>query len=100
MTTEPLPQPPVLWVTVEQVQQRQALWTYRLFEDKPGSPRSGTIPNRGFQSYKFCYSYTELCAWLLMYGFTPPPPDYFAPTRQEQDEGAVSILRPVMTHIR
>jgi hypothetical protein len=100
MQTEHPPHQTVVWVTVEQVQQRQTLWTCRLFEDKPCSPSYGTIPNRGILPYKFCYSYTELSAWLHLYGFTPPPPDYFAPTSQELDEGAGSILRPVMTSPR
>jgi len=93
--TEPLPHPTAVWVTVEKVQQRRTRWTYRLDEDKPRSPRSGTNLNQGFLSCKFCFSYLELCAWLRLYRFTPPPQDYFAPTRQELDEGAESILRPV-----
>ena len=98
--TEHLPHQTVVWVTVERVQQRRTWWTYRLSEDKPCSPISGTNLNRGFPPYKFCYSYTELSAWLRLYGFTPPPPDYFAPTRQELDAGAGAILRPVMTRPR
>ena len=100
MGTEPLPHQIVVWVTVEQVQQRQTRWTYRLSEDKPCSPHSGTSLHRGFPPCKFCYSYFELSAWLRLYGFTPPPPDYFAPTRQERDAGAGAILRPVMTRSR
>jgi len=100
VTTEPLTHSTVVWVTVEQVQQRRTRWTYRLFEDKPCSPLSATNLNREFPPYKFCYSYTEFSAWLRLYGFTPPPPDYFAPTRQELDAGAGSILRPVMTRPR
>jgi len=100
MRTEHTPHPTVVWVTVERVQQRRTRWTYRLCEDKPCSTISATNLNRGFPPYKLCYSYTELSAWLRLYGFTPPPPDYFAPIRQELDAGAGSILRPVMTRIR
>ncbi len=100
MGTEHLPHQTVVWVTVEQVQQRRTWWTYRLSEDKPCSPSDGTDLDRGFSPCKFCYSYTELSAWLRVYGFTPPHPDYFAPTRQELDAGAGSILRPVMTRPR
>ena len=100
MESEHLPPQAVVWVTVEQVQQRQSRWTYRLSEDKPCSPLSGTNFHRGFPPYKFCYSYTELSACLRLYGFTPPPQDYFAPTRQERDAGAGSIVRPVMTRSR
>ena len=95
MGTEHVPHQSVVWVTVDQVQQRRPWWTYRLYLDKPGSPRSRTMLNGGHRPYKFWYSYIELSAWLRLYRFIPPPEAYFAPTRQELDEGAESILRPV-----
>ena len=95
METEHLPHQIVVWVTVEPVQQRRTQWTYRLYLDKPLSPRARTIFNGRHPPYKFCYSYMELSAWLRLYRFIPPHEDYFAPTRQERDEGADSILRPV-----
>src|SRR5262249_3403068 len=93
--TEHLPPQIVVWVTVEQVQERRPWWTYQLYLDRPCSPRSRMINNGGHPPYKFCYSYFELSAWLRLYRFIPPPESYFAPTRQELDEGAESILRPV-----
>jgi hypothetical protein len=93
--TERLPPQIVVWVTVEPVQQRRPWWTYRLYLGKPRHPRFGPILNGGHPPYKYCYSYLDLSAWLRLYRFIPPPEDYFAPTRQERDEGAESILRPV-----
>jgi len=98
--TEHLSRQTVIWVMVIGVKEPQTQWTYRLSADKPCSPSDGTNLDRGFSPCKFCYSYTELSAWLGVYGFTPPPPDYFAPTRQELDAGAGSILRPLMTRPR
>ena len=100
MTTEPLPQPPVVWVTVAGVQHSRRRWTYTLTEDNPGRLNDGTSGDRPIPPDMLCCSYPELFDWLYLYGFTPPPPDYFAPTPQEQDEGAEAILRPVMTRIR
>ena len=37
MGPQHLPHQIVVWVTVEQVQQRQTRWTYRLSKDKPCS---------------------------------------------------------------
>ena len=96
MTTEPLKHSSVVWVTVENVQRLRTLWTYRLSEDKPDSSRDGTLLARGIPTDWLCHSYTELCVWLQTYGCAPPPPDYFAPTPEELDEGAESILRKVM----
>ena len=95
MTTEPLPQPPVVWVTVEKVRQLRTLWIYRLSEDKPGSLRDGPLLARGIPTDRLCHSYTELCVWLQRYGCAPPPPDYFVPTHEELDEGVGSIVRRV-----
>jgi len=95
MTTELPPDPIVVWVTVDKVHQPRTLWTYLLSEDEPASPGSGTIKDREIPTDNLCYSYTELCAWLRTYGFTPPPQDYFAPTRVELDEGAEWIVRPM-----
>jgi len=98
--TEPMPHPTVVWVTVAGVQHSPTRWTYTLTEDKPGSLNDGTRGDRPVPADKRCDSYHELVDWLCLYGLTPPPPDYFAPTWREQDEGAESILRPVMTRIR
>jgi hypothetical protein len=95
MTTEPSSDPTVIWVTVDKVLQPRTLWTYLLSEDEPASPDYGTIKDRGISIDKLCYSYTELCAWLRTYGFTPPPQDYFTPTREELDEGVEWVVRPV-----
>ena len=96
MTTEPLPQPPVVWVTVEKVRQLRTLWIYRLSENKPGSPRDGSLLARGIPTDRLCHSYTELCVWLQTYGFAPPPPDYFTPTPEELDQDAKWIVRGVV----
>jgi len=98
--TEPLPHPTVVWVTVAGVQHSPTRWTYTLTEANPGSLNDGPSGDRPLPSDKRCDSYFELFDWLCLYGFTPPPPGYFAPTPREQDEGAASILRPVMTRIR
>ena len=95
MQTVPTPHPTVLWVTVEKVQQPRTLWTYRLSEDEPVSPIDGTTNTRGIRSDKLCYSYLELFDWLCLYGFNPPPPDYFLPTPEELDVGFEWIVRPV-----
>jgi len=93
--TEQFPHQIVIWVTVEHVRQRRTWWTYQLYLDKPCSPRSRTILNGGHPPYRFCYSYIELSDWLRLYRFVPPHEDYFAPTRQERDDRAESILRQV-----
>ena len=98
--TEPIPIPTLVWVTVAGVQQPRTLWTYTLTEGNHGSRTDGTSDDRPLPTEKRCYSYLELCDWLCLYGVTPPPPDYFAPTFQELDEGAESILRPVMMRPR
>jgi len=98
--TEPMPDPTLVWVTVSGVQHSPMLWTYTLTEGKFGSLNDGTSGDRPLPTEKRCYSYLELFNWLCLYGFTPPPPDYFAPTFQELDEGAESILRPVMMRPR
>lgn len=95
MTTEQPSPRTVVWVTVEKVHQPRTLWTYLLSEDEPSGPRSDPILGRGIPTDKLCYSYTELCAWLRTYGFTAPPPDYFAPTPEELHEGVEWIVRPV-----
>ncbi|HKC95932.1 MAG TPA: hypothetical protein VKB81_18100 [Nitrospira sp.] len=95
MATEPLTNPSVVWVRVSGVKEPGTQWTYLLSQDDPNSPGYGMIRDRGISSDKLCYSYTALSAWLLIYGFTPPPQDYFAPSRQELDAGAGSILRRV-----
>jgi hypothetical protein len=95
MTTEPPPDPIVVWVTVAKVQQPRTQWTYLLSENDPSGPRSDPILRQGIPTDKLCYSYTELRAWLLTYGFTPPPPDYFAPTPEELAERAEWVVRPV-----
>src|SRR5215831_2956750 len=60
----------------------------------------GWMPVVNKSLFRPCRSYTELCASLHTCGFAPPPPDYFAPTPQERNEGAESILRQVMTRPR
>ena len=95
-----MPNPTVVWVTVAGVQHTPTRWTYMLTEDNPASLNDRTSGDRPLPTEKRCYSYPELCDWLCFYGFTPPSANYFAHTRQEQDEGAKSILRPVMTRIR
>jgi len=95
-----MPNPDVIWVTVAGVQQSLTRWTYTLTEDNPGGLNDGASRDRPLPTDKRCYSYLELCDWLCFCGFTPPPPDYFHPTPQERDEGAESILRQVMTHLR
>jgi len=96
VTTEPLPQPPVVWVTVAGVQQPRTRWTYTLSEDLPGSPNDSPIRDRPLPNNKLCRSYAELFVQLYRYGFAPPSPDYFTPTREEIDEGIESILRRVI----
>ena len=100
MTTAHTPHPAVLWVTVAGVQHSPTRWTYTLTEDKSGSLTDGTSGDRPLPTEKVCYSYLELFDWLCLYGFTPPPSDYFAPTPEELAEGFDWILRPVMTRIR
>jgi len=95
-----MPNPTALWVTVEKVQMPRTHWTYTLTHNKPGSQTNGTLRDRLLSPDKVCRTYTELCAWLHTYGVTPPPPEYFAPTPQELDEGAESILRQVMRRLR
>ena len=82
--TEPPPRPSIVWVLVEGVRKPRTQWTYRTYrltEDKPDM---------------LCRSYAELCVWLYTYGVTPPPPDYFTPTPEEQAEGVEWIVRGVM----
>ena len=100
METEPMRIPTLVWVTVAGVQHSPPRWTYTLTEGNHGSLNDGTSGVRPLPIEKRCYSYLELFDWLCLYGFTPPPPDYFAPTFQELDEGAESILRPVMMRPR
>jgi len=95
-----MPIPTLVWVTVAGVQHSPTRWTYTLTEGKSGSRTDGTRGDRPLPTDKRCYSYLELCDCLCLYGVTPPPPDYFAPTFQELDEGAESILRPVMMRLR
>ncbi len=95
MATEPLTNPGVVWMMVSRVKEPRTQWTYLLSQDDPNSPSYGMIRDRGISSEKLCYSYTALSAWLLIYGFTPPPQDYFATSRQEREEGAESIVRQV-----
>lgn len=95
MTPEQPPHTTVVWVMVNGVKEPRTQWTYLLSENEPGSPGYGTIHDRGISTDKLCYSYTELSAWLGTYGFTPPPQDYFTPTRKELDEGIEWIVRPV-----
>ncbi|HKC95466.1 MAG TPA: hypothetical protein VKB81_15720 [Nitrospira sp.] len=64
-------------------------------EDRPGSPKDGTIRDRSIPTDKLCHSYAELCVWLYAYGCLPPPPDYFTPSQEEIDDGIESILRRV-----
>ena len=92
--------PIVVWVTVAGVQHSPTRWTYTLTEDNPRSLNDGTSGDRPIPPDMLCDSYLELFDWLCLYGFTPPPPDYFAPTPQELEEGDESILRQVMTRIR
>jgi len=95
-----MPFPTVVWVTVAGVQHSPTRWTYTLTEDNPGSLNDGTSGDRPIPPDMLCDSYLDLFDWLCLYGFTVPPPDYFAPTCQEQNEGAESILRQVETRIR
>ena len=99
VATEPLPQPTTVWVLVEGVHKPRAQWTYRTYTlsaDEPGSVREAKLHDRPIPTHKLCHSYTELCGWLYNYGVTPPPPDYFTPTLEEQAEGVESIVRGVM----
>ena len=98
--TEPMPIPTLVWVTVAGVQHSPTRWTYTLTEGKSGRLNDGTSGDRPLPTEKLCYSYLELFDWLCFYGFTPPPPEYFAPTFRELDQRAQSILRPVMTRGR
>ena len=97
MKTAPTPHPTALWVRVAGVQHAPTRWTYTLTEEKSGSRTDGTSGDHPIPIDTLCSSYLELCDWLRLYGFTPPPPDYFGPTPQELEEGAESILRQVMT---
>jgi hypothetical protein len=94
--TEPMPIPTLVWVTVAGVQHSPPRWMYRLTEGNRASLNDSTI---GLTD-RLCCSYLELFHWLCLYGFTPPPPEYFAPTFRELDQRAESILRPVMRRIR
>ena len=94
--TEYLPHSTVVWVTVAGVQQPRTRWTYTLTQDIPGSPNDSPIRDRPLPTDKLCRSYAELFVQLYRYGFAPPPPDYFTPTREEIDEGIESILRRVI----
>src|SRR5262245_54611099 len=94
--TEYLPHSSVLWVTVAGVRSSRTRWTYTLTEDKPSSPNDGSLRERPLPTDRLCRSYAELRLWLLTYGWPPPPPDFFTPTREEIDEGIESILRQVM----
>jgi len=94
--TDYTPDAPVVWVRVAGVQNSRRQWTYTLTEDNPGSSKNGTLRYRPTPTGKLCHSYAELCVWLYTYGCAPPPPDYFAPTHEEMDEGIESILRRVM----
>jgi hypothetical protein len=89
------PYSPVVWVTVAGIRDSRRRWTYILTEDRPGSPKEGTIRDRPIPTGKLCHSYAELCVWLYAYGCLPPPPDYFTPTPEEIDDGIESILRRV-----
>jgi len=100
VAAEPLNNASVVWVMVSRVKELRTQWTYLLSEDEPRSARYADVHDRPILRDKLCRSYTELSMWLRHYGFRPPPLDYFAPTPQELDEGAESILRPVMTRIR
>ena len=90
-----MPFPTVVWVTVAGVQHSPTRWTYTLTEDNPGSLNDGTSGDRPIPPDMLCSCYLDLFDWLCLYGFTPPPPDYFAPTREEIDEGFEWIVRPV-----
>ena len=96
MGTEPPPYSSIVWVIVDKVQQPRTLWTYLLSEHEPAKPGFGMLYNQGIPRDKLCFSYTELCARLHTYGMTPPPPDYFTPTSEEQAEGVDSIVRGVV----
>jgi len=100
METEPPPCPRIVWVIVDKVQQPRTLWTYLLSEHEPVKPGFAMIYYQGIPRDKLCFSYNELSAWLVTSGFTPPPPDYFAPTPEELAEGLEWIVRPVMTRLR
>jgi len=89
------PYSPVVWVTVAGIRDSRRRWTYILTEDRPGSPKEGTIRDRPIPTGKLCHSYAELCVWLYAYGCLPPPPDYFTPNPEEIDDGIESILRRV-----
>jgi len=94
--TDHPPYSPVVWVTVAGIRNSRRRWTYTLTEDTPASPNDGTTCEHPLPTDKLCHSYAELCVWLYTYGCAPPPPDYFAPTHEEMDEGIESILRRVM----
>jgi len=100
MRTEAPPQSSVLWVTVGKVHEPRTRWTYTLTEDTPGTSNDGPMRDRPVPTERLCRSYAELCVWLQTYGYPPPPPDYFAPTPEEVDEGIESILRRVMMRPR
>jgi len=82
------------------VQHAPMRWMYTLTEANPGSLHDGTSGDRPFPTDKLYQSYLELFDWFRLYGFTPPPPVYFAATPRELEEGAESILRQVMTRLR
>ena len=88
---------PVVWVTVGIVQLPRTLWTYWLSEGRAVSPSYGPLFGRGNATYMLCYSYTELFTCLrIICRETPPPRDYFTPTRKEVDHGAKWIVRCVV----
>jgi len=96
MQTDCSPYSTVVWVTVAGVRNSRLSWTYTLTEDIPGSPNDRTMHDSSMPTEKRCHSYPELCVWLYTYGCPPPPPDYFAPTHEEIEDGVESILRRVI----
>src|SRR5215831_12438727 len=91
-----MPIPTLVWVRVAGLQNSPTRWTYTLTKGNSGRLNDGTSGGRPLLTHRLCYSYLELFDWLCLHGFTPPPPEYFAPTFRELDERAESILRPVM----
>jgi|SRR5215831_17207105 len=96
MTTEPLPHPTVVWVTVDWVNRPKTQWSYLLPETKPDNAWSGRLHDLRIPTDKSFRTYTELCAWLETHGCATPPPDYFTPTREELDEHAQWICLRVV----
>jgi hypothetical protein len=83
----------VLWVLVDTGGSET---TYRVFENKPGSPaymeREKARPTPIDPIFR---SYREIVEYLRSLGFTPPPSQYFHQTDEEVRDGKVEFVRKV-----